>query len=391
MDGTGQAGTPEPGRPGGDDRPGGPVPTTARDEFGPTFRVVAAPDKFRGTATAAQVAAAVATGVERVAPSPGWEVDQIPMADGGEGTLDAVGGAPRHTVVPGPFGRPVRAEWRLLAATGDGTGPTAVIEMARAAGRDLVPHPTGDDPVRAGTAGVGHLVLAAVDAGARRVVVAVGGSATTDGGWGAVEAIGDRGHLDDVELVVACDVRTGFEDAAAVFGPQKGATPDQVVILGRRLAELADRYRRTYGVDVDAIPGAGAAGGLAGGLAALGARLVPGCDLIAGIVGLPGRLADADLVVTGEGRLDPPSLEGKVVGTVVSLVAGRSPVLCVVGDAEPATAARLTAGPGQVEVVALSERYGPGRARRETGALIADVVAEVAGRSTGSRRPGRRS
>jgi glycerate kinase len=293
------------------------------------------------------------------------------MADGGEGTLEAVGGAERRSVVPGPLGSAVEAPWRMVDGA-PGGGPTAVIEMARAAGRELLPNPTGDQPVRADTAGVGHLVRAAVAAGARRIVVAAGGSATTDGGWGAVSVLGSAAALDGAELVVACDVTTRFVEAAAVFGPQKGATVAQVHELTDRLASLADRYRRRFGVDVSALPGGGAAGGLAGGLAALGARLVPGFDLIAELVGLPGRLAGADLVVTGEGRLDRPSFAGKVVGGVVALVAGRVPVLCVVGSADPGL--DLPGPPGAVRVLSLEDRAGPRRARAETVALVGEAV-----------------
>ena len=221
------------------------------------------------------------------------------------------------TSVPGPLGVPTEAEWRLLAAGPDG-GPTAVIEMSRAAGRSLLPDPRGDDPVAADTAGVGHLMLRAREAGATRIVIGCGGSATTDGGWGAVGVVGTPAALAGVDLEVACDVTTRFVDAAAVFGPQKGASPEQVARLTDRLRSLADRYRRDFGVDVDAIPGAGAAGGLAGGLAALGARLVPGFDLVAAMTGLADRLHLADLVVTGEGHLDPPSFAGKVPGGVLS-------------------------------------------------------------------------
>ena len=161
--------------------------------------------------------------------------------------------------------------------------------------------------------------MAARDAGARRIVVGCGGSATTDGGQGAFDAVGSPAALHGVELVVACDVTTPFLDAAAVFGPQKGASPAQVESLGHRLADIAARYRRETGVDVTALPGAGAAGGLAGGLVALGARIEPGFDFVAGLVGLAERMAHADLVVTGEGHLDPPSFHGKVPGGVLAL------------------------------------------------------------------------
>ncbi len=338
--------------------------------------LVAAPDKYRGTASAPQVAAAAA----RAARAVGWSADEAPMADGGEGTLEAVGGAARRTTVTGPLGQSVEAEWRLLDHAPDEDGPVAVVEMARAAGRALLPRPSGDDPVRASTIGVGQLVLAAVAVGARRVVVAVGGSATTDGGWGAVEAIGSPDALGAAELVVACDVRTPFRRAAAVFGPQKGATPAQVSALSERLDALAERYRVTFGVDVDALPGAGAAGGLAGGLAAVGGRLVPGFDLVAALVDLPARLGRADAVMTGEGRLDPPSFEGKVVGGVLALVAGRVPALCVAGQVDPAASALVAANGIDVEVVDLTIRSGVRQARTQTTALVADVVGQWVGR-----------
>jgi glycerate 2-kinase len=334
--------------------------------------LVAAPDKFRGTATAAEVAAAVGGAARRA----GWSADEVAMSDGGEGLLLTVGGTPHHSAVPGPLGVPTEAEWRLLPAGPDG-GPTAVIEMSRAAGRSLLPDPHGDDPVAADTTGVGHLLLRARDAGARRIVVGCGGSATTDGGWGAVAVVGSPAVLAGVDLLVACDVTTRFVDAAVVFGPQKGASPEQMARLTDRLRSLADRYRGDFGVDVDAIAGAGAAGGLAGGLAALGARLVPGFDLVADMTGLADRLRTADLVVTGEGHLDPPSFEGKVPGGVLALTAGRCPVLCIVGDADEVLRRSPPAG---LEIISLTDRYGAARSRRETAALVAAVTEEVLGR-----------
>ena len=171
---------------------------------------------------------------------------------------------------------------------------------------------------------------------------------------------------------MACDVTTPFRQAARVFGPQKGATVTQIAQLSDRLGALADRYRRDFGVDVDAEPGAGAAGGLAGGLVALGARLVHGFDLVAGLVDLDARLAGADVVVTGEGHLDPPSFRGKVPGGVLSRVGGRCPVLCICGGADPAL---LRSPPTGMEVVSLTERFGRARARAETTALIEEVTA----------------
>jgi glycerate kinase len=336
--------------------------------------LVAAPDKFRGTASAAEAAAAMADAARRA----GWTADEVPMSDGGEGLLDALGGAPHTTAVKDPLGRPVDAEWRMLDGT-DPAGPTAIVEMAQAAGRSLLPHPNGDEPVRADTTGVGQLLLAARDAGARRIVIGCGGSATTDGGLGALEAVGSPDALRGVELVVACDVTTAFTDAATIFGPQKGATPQQVALLTQRLQDLAIRYRTEMGVDVTTVPGAGAAGGLGGGLLVLGARLLPGFDLVADLVGLPDRLKAADLVVTGEGHLDPPSFSGKVPAGVLDLArarpgpAGPLPVLCVAGGADRDLLAHPPEG---MEVRSLVALYGRTRARRDTVALIARTTAE---------------
>jgi glycerate kinase len=342
--------------------------------------LVAAPDKFRGTATASEASAAVAAAARRA----GWTADEVPMSDGGEGLLDALGGTARLTVVAGPLGAPVEAEWRMLEPGDLGATPTAVVEMSRAAGRALLPEPHDDEPMRADTAGVGQLLLAARDAGARRIVVGCGGSATTDGGRGAFEAVGSPTALRRVELVVACDVTTTFTEAAVVFGPQKGATPAQVAALTGRLRDLAARYRSETGVDVTTAPGAGAAGGLAGGLLALGARIEPGFHLVAELVDLDARLHGADLAVTGEGHLDPPSFEGKVPGGVLGLARARNggtrplPVLCIVGAAD---APLLASPPGGMEVVSLTRRFGPKRARAETAALIGQVTAEALARS----------
>jgi glycerate kinase len=341
--------------------------------------VVAAPDKFRGTVSAREVAAAIA-GAARAA---GWTADEVPMSDGGEGLLLALGGTAQTTTVAGPLGAPVEAEWRLLAHL-PGRGPlTAVVEMSRAAGRALLPRPRRDDPVRATTAGVGQLLLAARDAGARRIVIGCGGSSTTDGGLGAFEAVGSPDALHGIELVVACDVTTRFGDAARVFGPQKGATPAQVLELSARLATVADRYRRETGVDVTAVPGGGAAGGLAGGLVALGARIAPGFDFVAELVGLGERMEQADFAVTGEGHVDPPSFQGKVPGGVLALARARGvhgnalPVLCVAGGAD---ASVLASPPAGLDVVSLTARFGRARARGETTALIGLVTAEALSR-----------
>ncbi len=272
------------------------------------MRVVVCPDKFRGSLTAAAAAAAIAAGARRAGAD---DVVELPLADGGEGTIDAllaaVGGSLREISVTGPLGDPVRAHYAVLR---DGT---AVVEMARASGLALVAG--HNDPLRASTRGTGELIGAAARGGCKRIVVAVGGSATTDGGLAAVEALGWK--LPPVEVVVACDVTTRFADAAPVFAPQKGATAAQVKLLSRRLESIAATYRDRLGAEVRDLEHGGAAGGLAGGLAALGARLEPGLDVVGDIVGLDDALERADLVITGEGKLDATSLVGKVVGGVL--------------------------------------------------------------------------
>ncbi len=324
------------------------------------MRVVAAPDKLRGTASAAEVAAAVG----RAAARAGWTCTEVPMADGGEGTLAALGGPNRATVVTGPLGRPVEARWRL-------DGRLAVIEMAEASGLERAGGAEANDPVAASSAGTGELIVAALDAGATRVVVGVGGSASTDGGLAALRALHPLGRLKGIDLVVACDVRTAFVDAAADFAPQKGATPAQVELLRRRLDRLAQVYLAEHGVDVSSMDGAGAAGGVAGGLAAAGARLVPGFDLVADEVELYDHLEGADLVVTAEGFLDAQSFEGKVVGGVAALAAEAGvPVVAVAGQVFDGVEARI-------EAVSLVDRFGEDRARAEAVACIEEVVAEA--------------
>lgn len=335
-------------------------------------RLVAAPDKFRGSATAAAVAAAVAA----AASAAGWEADQAPMSDGGEGILDVMGGAVRTTTVQGPLGEAVVAEWRMLDAT------TALIEMARAAGLELVGGPEWNDPLRANTVGVGQLIMAAIAHGARRVVVGVGGSATTDGGQGCLQALEPRARLAGVRLTVACDVTTTFVDAARLFAPQKGASEAQVALLTRRLEALAQRYRDERGIEVAAIPGSGAAGGLAGGLAAIGAELVPGFDLVAERVELAERMAGADLVVTGEGLVDDQSFAGKTVGGVIDLAAEAGvPVLVVAGDAVPPWPDL----PETVTIASLVDAFGATRAWADPLGCVADAVAEhLSGGTVGS-------
>jgi glycerate kinase len=332
--------------------------------------VVAAPAAFTAVAGAVNVAVAsardMAAAIARAVESAGATCDAAPVASGGEGTLDALGGAARTATVRGPLGVPVTAEWRVRD---DGT---AVVEMARASGLRLV-GPEGNDPLRASTAGTGDLIAAALDAGARRVIVGAGGSASTDGGLAALTALNPRRRLHaGVELIVACDVDTLFVDAAEVFAPQKGATPAQVALLRRRLERLAQIYVRDYGVDVTELTGSGAAGGLAGGLAAAGAELVAGFDAVADALSLAERIAGADLVVTGEGTVDAESFEGKAVGGVVDLATEAGvPVLIIAGEVR---ADELPELPASVRLVSLVGRFGHERATGDPTGCIAEVV-----------------
>ncbi len=332
---------------------------TGQDGENAVVHVVAAPDKFKGTATAAVIAEAVAEVVDAA----GGTCDRVPLADGGEGFLDALGGPNRDAEVTGPLGDPVVASWRLDRRL-------AVIEMARASGLALVGGAEGNDPMAASTYGTGELIALAVESGATRVLLGVGGSATTDGGLGALRALYPAARLRGVDLVVACDVRTPFLDAASVFAPQKGATPAQVALLERRLERLAQVYEADYGVDVRPIEGGGAAGGLGGGLAAIGAELVSGFEVVADEVDLYHRIEGADLVVTGEGFLDDESFEGKVVGGVASFASAAGvPVLALAG-------AIYDGAHERIDAVSLSERFGEERSMADPAGCVRDAVRE---------------
>jgi glycerate kinase len=274
--------------------------------------VLVAPDSFKGTLSSSEVASAIGDGLSAA----GLEVDLCPVADGGEGTLDvllpALGGERHEARVSDPLGRPLAASFGLVHRRRG--APTAVVESAAASGLNLLAA-RERDPVAASTAGTGELILAAVTAGAREILLGVGGTATTDGGSGAIRAIRSGGGLDGVRLIVLCDVRTPFEDAARVYAPQKGASGDEVRRLTRRLNALA----RSLPKDPRGEQMSGAGGGLAGGLwAAFGAELTPGASFVLDELGFDARMRAARAVVTGEGRLDAQSLAGKVVSEVAT-------------------------------------------------------------------------
>ena len=329
--------------------------------------LLAAPDKFRGTLSATAAAAAICDGARAA----GWTASALPVSDGGEGLLDCVGGANRFAQVSGPLGAPVRAGWRL-------DGDRAVVEMATASGLALVEG--RNDPLAATTAGTGELLAAAFRAGARTVIVGAGGSATTDGGRGAVDAVLAAGGVPDgVELVVATDVDASFADAAPLFAPQKGADAGQVATLQARLDDLARDYAARFGVEVRRLPGSAAAGGLAGGLAALGAVLRPGFDVVAQLIGLAGAVDAAGLVVTGEGRLDATSLLGKAPVGVARLCRERGrAVVIVAGDVAGDVAADIGNEVPGVRVVSLTDRFGAHAARTDAATCLSAVVEELA-------------
>lgn len=328
------------------------------------MRIVVAPDKFKGSLTAVEAAEAVARGVLRA--DPGADVLLLPVADGGEGTVDAVvaaGFARHHATVAGPVGNPVTASYALKEGS-------AVIEMAEASGLRRLPGGV-PAPLTASTSGTGELVTAALDAGARHLVLGVGGSATTDGGAGMAQALGARlldadgaelahggaalaqldridvGGLDarlrDVRVTVATDVDNplvGPTGAAAVYAPQKGAGAADVERLEAGLRRYAEVVERDLGVPVAHVPGAGAAGGIgAGALAFLGARQESGIAAVLGIVGFAEAVRGADLVITGEGSLDEQSLFGKAPVGVAAAAAGAGvPVVALVGRLALSTA-----------------------------------------------------
>jgi glycerate 2-kinase len=258
--------------------------------------------------SAAEVAAAVTAGLRRAR----VEAEECPVADGGEGPIeilhDALGGELRGAASHDPLGRPLEAPWLWLAAK-----RTAILEMAQASGLALIAA-AERDAERASSAGTGELILAARDAGARRTILAIGGTATSDGGTGALEAIERGGGIGEMELELACDVLIAFEAAAEVFGPQKGASPEQVARLSTRLHEIALELPH----DPRGLPMTGAGGGLAGALWALhGARLQGGAEFVLRALDFDRRLAAADAVVIGEGCLDGQSRHGKITGTIL--------------------------------------------------------------------------
>lgn len=361
--------------------------------------VLVAPDKLKGTLTAQEAAAALRDGV--LLARPDAVVTAIPVADGGEGTIEALlaAGATEHRVtVSGPLDREVEARFAVL-------GTTAFVESAQACGLQLLT-PDRSTAVRAHSRGVGELVRAALETGCRRLVVGLGGSACTDGGTGMARALGavltdaagtpvgdgggalvdlariDTAGLDprlaDVAVVVASDVRSpllGPAGAAHVYGPQKGAGPREVALLEDALGHLADALQALTGQDLRDLPGAGAAGGLGAGLVAFtGATITSGTDLVLDLLGVGRALAGVDLVITGEGRLDDQSLAGKAPVGVAELAARHGvPTIAVAGVVEVTDPDAL--GRHFARAWSVVEHTGRRRALTDTAAAVRDTAA----------------
>ncbi len=369
------------------------------------MRVVIAPQGFKGSISALDAARAMEEGVLRVVPNA--QTVLVPVADGGDGTLetlvDSTGGDIRTTTVTGPIGKPITAEWGAL-----GDGQTAVIEMARTSGLALLSLDERD-PLHATTYGLGEMVREALDAGFRSFIVGIGGSATNDAGAGMAQALGvrlldeagkelppggaalanlrtiDMSGLDeralDARFSVACDVSnplTGPEGASAVYGPQKGATPDMVERLDAALKNFAEVVERTIGTSIEAVPGSGAAGGLGGGMMAfLGGALRPGVDIVLDHVGLDEKLKGADLVITGEGQVDFQTVYNKApVGVARRAKRWNIPVLAVCGSLGRGFEDVHAEGIDAV-VSILSAPMTLDEASARAGELISDATAEA--------------
>jgi glycerate kinase len=368
-------------------------------------RVVVAPDSFKGSLSAVEAANAMERGV--VSALPGASVEKVPIADGGEGTVEAMvmatGGRFERRVVRGPLGEPVEARWGVL-----GDGRSAVVEMAAASGLPLVPAGRRDPRITS-THGTGELVRAALDAGFRRIVLGIGGSATNDGGTGMARALGVRfldaageplpeggaalaglaridlsgidPRLPGLELLVACDVDnplTGPRGASAVYGPQKGATPAMVAELDRALENLSRVARAATGRDVADRPGAGAAGGLGAGLLFFTpARLLPGVDLVLEAARFDERVRGAHLVLTGEGRTDQQTAMGKApIGVARAARRHGVPVRLVSGSLGPGAEAVLAHG-----IERIAGAAPPGMPVEEAMARAAELLEAAVARS----------
>jgi glycerate kinase len=331
------------------------------------FTVMASMDKFRGTATARQLCDTLVKSLE----GRDCGVDVQPMSDGGEGFRDAFEGDVIAVEVPGPWGVMVRAEVTMVATS---TGVTAVLEVADVVGRHLLVSPTSEEALAASSAGVGHLIVAAITLGAQSVLVGCGGSATSDGGLGCYEVLVRAGGL-SVPLTAATDVTARFSGARR-YAEQKGVDPTDLDRVDQLLRDARARYESEQGVDVETMDRAGASGGIPGGLAALGGRLASGFNVVAQSVGLADRIARSSLVVTGEGRFDEGSLEGKVTVGIAELVRDSAALLVVCGSIDDEAARIFRRLYPSANLVSLVERFGERRSMTATSECLASVLAD---------------
>ncbi|HEY5103580.1 MAG TPA: glycerate kinase [Acidimicrobiales bacterium] len=331
----------------------------------PRVGVMAAMDKFRGTASARALSDVVARAVDRQ----GCASDAQPMSDGGEGFREVFDGVTTIVNVAGPLGDVVQAGVTLRHTL---TGVVGFIEVAEAAGRDYVRSPSSDEALATSSVGVGQLILAASQLGAERIVIGCGGSATSDGGLGCYQVLRDAGGL-PVPVVAATDVRSRFLDARN-FAEQKGVSAADLHVVDLRLNEARALYVKEQGVDVELLDRSGAAGGIAGALAALGGVLTSGFDAVADAVGLRERIARSSLVVTGEGRFDLGSLEGKVIIGIAGLTDHAARLLVVCGEVVLEALDAFERHYPNAKVVSLSDRYGVSAAMSETLNCVDEVV-----------------
>ena len=362
------------------------------------MKIVLAPDSFKGSLSANEACSAMASGILKA--DPDADIDRIPVADGGEGTVEALvaatSGRMKHAVVTGPLGGRVRASWGVL-----GDGRTAVIEMAAASGLAQIPE-AKRDPLKTTSYGTGELIRAALDRGFRKFIIGLGGSATTDCGTGMAQALGARfedgagcemrrpmtggsmGLVSRVDasgmhpglarskILIACDVRNvllGPEGAARVFSPQKGADPAAVRLLEKNLNRVIGRIEKAVGRNVRGLPGAGAAGGAGAGLLAFTpGTLKPGIGIVLDAVCFQSRIRDADWIFTGEGRVDGQTVFGKAVSGIAAAAASLSvPVIVIAGSVEPGSNALLKKGvtaifslcPGPADLDQAMDSAGP--------------------------------
>jgi glycerate kinase len=330
--------------------------------------VLAAMDKFRGTASARDLSDAVA----RVANSHNISCDVQPMSDGGEGFRDAFVGEVVVVTVPGLFDNAVEVPMTLCDTA---LGRLAVLEVAEVVGRPHLVVPSEQEALEASSDGVGHLILSAADLGVERILIGAGGSATSDAGLGCYRVLKDAGGL-PVPVTVATDVTATFAGLRR-YAEQKGVNPRDLRIVDERIELARSLYLREMGVDVSLVERTGASGGIPGALVALGAALTSGLDAVAGSVGLVERIARSSLVVSGEGRFDEGSLEGKVVAGLASMMVDDLTLLVVCGSADRDAARQFVTNFPNAEVISLAERFGEKRSMEDALQCVENVVTEV--------------